>query len=43
MKYVLPEEIPLREGANAIYVEPRFIAHVRVSDIPADNWGINAS
>jgi hypothetical protein len=26
MKYRLSEEIPLREGANAIYVEPRFIA-----------------
>ena len=42
MKTVLPEEVPLREGANAIYVEPRFIAYVRVSDIQVDDWGVKA-
>ena len=36
------EELPLREGANAIYVEPDFIAYVRVCDVRADDWGINA-
>ena len=36
------EELPLREGANTIYVEPDFIAYVRVSNVRADDWGINA-
>ncbi len=37
------EEMPLREGANAIYFEPPFIAYVRVSDVHADDEGIRAS
>ena len=36
------KELPLREGANAIYMEPDFIAYVRVSNVRADDWGINA-
>ena len=36
------KELPLREAANAIYVEPDFIAYVHVSDVRADDWGINA-
>jgi len=36
------QELPFREGADAIYVEPHFIAYVRVSDVRSDDWGINA-
>jgi hypothetical protein len=36
------EEIPLRSGARAIYVEPRTIEYVRVSDVQADDWGVQA-
>ncbi|HEX8801707.1 MAG TPA: hypothetical protein VF772_23995 [Terriglobales bacterium] len=36
------EELRLRKGANAIYMEPDFIAYVRVSNVRAHDWGINA-
>ena len=36
------KELPLRERANAIYMEPDFIACVRASNVRAEDWGINA-
>ena len=38
----LQEELRLRKGANAIYMEPDFIAYFRVCNVRADDWGINA-
>jgi hypothetical protein len=43
--YHLPrflEELPSREGAHAIYIEPPTIAHVRVSNVQGDENGIRA-
>jgi hypothetical protein len=36
------QELPLREGAHAIYVERGLIAYVCVCDVRADDRGINA-
>lgn len=36
------QELPLREGANAIYIERPRIAYVRVSDVRGDDEGIEA-
>jgi hypothetical protein len=36
------DELPLREGAHAIYIEPPGIAYVRVSDVQADENYVSA-
>ena len=36
-------ELPIREGADAIYIEPPIIAYVHVSDIHANDHGIAAT
>jgi hypothetical protein len=36
------KELPLRQGANGIYIEPPTIAYVRVSNVRMRNEGIEA-
>jgi hypothetical protein len=35
-------ELPNREGAYAIFIEPPIIAYIRVSNVHGDDWGARA-